>query len=263
MKKTEPLSAPPFEQPLQMPPLAARIVYQSGRLLVVNKLPGEAVEGAAPGMGDLPRLLAELAGPPASVSPPAEYPDASAGTPIPITAVNRLDVPVSGCALFARTKEALAQAHEQFRRGTVEKHYWAIIEMPAAGGAPLPEAGELIDWLTEDPRKNRIHAFDEEAPGRKRAVLRYRVAGAGERYLFLEIELITGRRHQIRAQLEKRGLHIKGDLRYGAKRSEKNGGIRLHAASLAFRDGEPVRVNAPPPDMDRLWEAAAAAITRT
>jgi 23S rRNA pseudouridine1911/1915/1917 synthase len=178
---------------------------------VVNKLPGEAVEGAGPGMTDLPRLLADLFSAPETAPLPAVD---SGETPIPITAVNRLDVPVSGCALFARTKEALAAAHAQFRAGTVEKRYWAIIEKPDNSAGPLPETGELVHWLAEDPKRNRVCAFDEPgtgagsgaetgvAPGRKRAVLRYHVAGSGERYLFLEIELITGRRHQIRAQLE-------------------------------------------------------------
>jgi 23S rRNA pseudouridine1911/1915/1917 synthase len=223
--------------------LAERILYRSGRFIVVNKLIGEASE-EAPGMKDLPALLRETTG------------------EGPWFAVNRLDVPVSGCALLAQTGEALAQAHEQFRLGLVEKRYWAITEMPEDPEA-IPERGELIHWIAEDSRRNRSRAFDEKAPGRKRAELRYRVAGRGDSSLFLEIELITGRRHQIRAQLETLGLHIRGDLKYGARRSEKRGGIRLHAYSLGFLDAVPVRAAAPPPLMDRLWEAAAAVLTPT
>jgi 23S rRNA pseudouridine1911/1915/1917 synthase len=220
--------------------LAERILYRSGRFIVVNKLIGEASE-EAPGMTGLPGLLRKFSG---------------GG---PWFAVNRLDVPVSGCALFAQTGEALAHAHGQFRRGLVEKRYWAITEMPEDPAA-IPERGELIHWIAEDSRHNRSRAFDEKAPGRKRAELRYRMADRGENSLFLEIELVTGRRHQIRAQLETLGLHIRGDLKYGARRSEKKGGIRLHAYSLGFFDAAPVRAAAPPPLMDRLWEAAADAL---
>jgi 23S rRNA pseudouridine1911/1915/1917 synthase len=251
------------ELPPPVPSLAERIVYQSGRFIVVNKLPGEAVEGAGPGMADLPRLLNAFLKDAEGISE-----QASGETPIPATAVNRLDVPVSGCALFARTKEALAGAHAQFRNRKVEKHYWAIVEIPTENSTAAKIIAQekpatpvkLIHWLEEDTQKNRIRAFDEAGPERKRAEMRYDIRGRGDRYLFLEIELITGRRHQIRAQLEKLGFHIKGDLKYGARRSEKNGGIRLHAASLAFYDpplirDHKVRTNALPPQMDPLWEA--------
>jgi 23S rRNA pseudouridine1911/1915/1917 synthase len=229
-------------------PLASRILYQSSRFIIVNKLSGEACENAGPGITELPRELTPLFGGPACAGE----------RPIPVTAVNRLDVPVSGCALFARTAEALAAANALFReRATVEKRYMAVAEMPEA---PIPpESGELVHWLLEDSRRNKSVIFDSPGPGRKQAVLRYRVAGRGERYLFLDIELVTGRRHQIRAQLAATGLHVKGDLKYGARRSEKTG-IRLHAWSLSFRDpldasGGHIQVSAPPPVMDRLWQA--------
>jgi 23S rRNA pseudouridine1911/1915/1917 synthase len=132
---------------------------------------------------------------------------------------------------------------------------------PEAAIRPFAEAGELVHWIYRDKRRNKSIAFDTNGPGRKRAILRYRIAGQGERYLFLEIELVTGRSHQIRAQLAALGLHIKGDLKYGARRSEKSGGIRLHSYSLAFQNplpggggGEIIRVTAPPPLRDRLWE---------
>jgi 23S rRNA pseudouridine1911/1915/1917 synthase len=220
------------------PPLASRILYQSAGFIVVNKLPGEAVGNAGPGIVRLSEELAALFGGEA------------------VTAVNRLDVPVSGCVLFARTPDALAAANALFREGAVEKRYLAIVETPEAA-ASLPPGGELIHWLSEDGRRNRSAAFDEPGPGRKKAVLRCRICGQGERYTFLEIELVTGRRHQIRAQLAAAGLHIKGDLKYGARRGEKIG-IRLHAYRLGFTDpcgGGPIRVNAAPPVMDRLWRA--------
>ncbi|MDR3122506.1 MAG: RNA pseudouridine synthase, partial [Treponema sp.] len=127
------------------------------------------------------------------------------------------------------------------------------------------EQGELVHWLETDRKRNKTVAFVEAAPGRKKAELRYRIAGKGTHYLFLELELITGRRHQIRAQLAALGLHVKGDLKYGAKRSEKTGGIRLHAYSLRFPappgspdQGEQILVTAPPPLRDRLWEDCEA-----
>jgi 23S rRNA pseudouridine1911/1915/1917 synthase len=234
----------------------SRILYQSGHYLILNKLPGEAAEGAGPGMTDLSRLLTGRYG--------TGEPSGERGRPSPVTAVHRLDVPVSGCILFARTRAAFTAASALFARGGdaggVEKRYWAVVEAPESFPAsrPLAETGELVHWICRDQGRNKSAAFDTDGPGRKRGVLRYRIAGRGERYLFLEIELVTGRSHQIRAQLAALGLHIKGDLKYGARRSEKTGGIRLHARSLAFgnplREGETIRVVAPPPVRDRLWE---------
>jgi 23S rRNA pseudouridine1911/1915/1917 synthase len=220
----------------------SRIIYTSDQCVVANKLSGEAVEGAGKGMIDLPSLL-------------QQHFHAAPGT---FTAVNRLDVPVSGCALFARDAAALPFLNAAFAKRQAQKHYWAIVEKPDRN---LQEEGKLIHWLERDKRRNKSAAFDEAAPGRERAVLRYRIAGEGTHYLFLEIDLITGRTHQIRAQLAALGLHVKGDLKYGARRSEKNGGIRLHARSLSFpappgspEEGGRILVTAAPPLRDRLWE---------
>jgi 23S rRNA pseudouridine1911/1915/1917 synthase len=220
-------------------------VYQSEACVVVNKLPGEAVEGAQDGTVDLPRLLAEETG----------------GQPV---AVHRLDVPVSGCCLFARTPKMCASLNAAFAEKLIEKRYWAIVEKPAA--AILPER-ELLHYVQTNIKHNKSSAFNEAGPGRKKALMRYRLVGTGERYLFLEIELMSGRHHQIRAQLACEGLHVKGDLKYGARRSEPNGGIRLHAHLLGFPDpagnGETIRASALPPLMDRLWEAFADCIAGT
>ena len=211
--------------------------------MVINKLPGESSESIFPKGEKFP------------------------------TPVHRLDIPVSGCLLLARNPEAAAFLSAAFagHDGQVEKRYWAILEKPPQDVA-FPSSGELVHWLSENRKANKSYAFPytaNEGPpimkGRrirlKKAILRYRLIGEGDHYLFMEIDLITGRHHQIRSQLAAMGLHIKGDLKYGARRSEKAGGIRLHAYSLAFPNpldpDKTIRVKAPPPVMDSLWTAYA------
>ena len=194
----------------------------------------------------------------------------------PFHTVHRLDMPVTGCLLLAKTQEAAAFLSAAFKGNEVEKRYWAIVEM----FNDIPAEGELVHWVSFNKKANKSFAIPANPPGasspkekseaHKKAILRYRVIGQGEHYLFMEIDLVTGRRHQIRAQLAALGFHIKGDLKYGAKRSEKAGGIRLHAYSLAFPNpgdtgcipavtGESIRVQALPPVMDSLWTAFARA----
>jgi 23S rRNA pseudouridine1911/1915/1917 synthase len=236
----------------------SRILHEDENCVVVDKRIGEAMEGAKSGVEDLGAILAKALG----------VRKNAAGKDFPPTAVHRLDVPVSGCALFARNPAALAFLSTVFAEGRARKTYWAIVEPPrpgeAEGEAPVEgKTVELVHWLSVDAQTNKSHVHDEEGPDRKRAVLRYRVVGRGDRYLFLEIELVTGRHHQIRAQLAAVGLRIKGDLKYGARRSEKGGGIRLHARSLAFPDfARPeafVQTVAKVPADDALWAAFEAA----
>jgi 23S rRNA pseudouridine1911/1915/1917 synthase len=267
-----------------------RILYLDENCVVINKVAGEAAEGVSPGMSGAVNMgvasgMSEAID--LGVSPGMSGTVDVRAAPgmsrtvdlsgvlarqlplignFPPQAVHRLDVPVSGCLLFARTPGALAFLSGVFAQGLgtgrflgtsrfLEKRYWAVLEMP---GTPIPEQGEIIHWITWNPRTNKSIAYDQEGLGRKKAVLRYRIIGRGERYLFMEIKLLTGRHHQIRAQLAALGLHIKGDLKYGAKRSERGGGIRLHARSLAFPNpagGDvPIHVTAMPPLADRLWE---------
>jgi 23S rRNA pseudouridine1911/1915/1917 synthase len=174
-------------------------------------------------------------------------------------AIHRLDVPVSGCCLFACTRKALSFLNAAFARGECKKTYRAVVEKPQPS-AGIPDEGELVHWIKKC-KGNKSIAYDAEGPDRKRAILRYRILGEGKRYLFMEIELLTGRHHQIRSQLARVGIHIKGDIKYGARRSEKGGGIRLHAASLAFPEpfrGERILISALPPRMDSLWAALPA-----
>jgi 23S rRNA pseudouridine1911/1915/1917 synthase len=227
-----------------------RLLFKNASCFVVNKLPGEA-------------------------SDPSGFGSFAEGELLP---VHRLDMPVSGCLLFARNAEAAAFLGKAFaspaicgKQGQVKKLYWAIIEKSPAANS-LAGSGELSHWLGVDKRTNKAFALAPDKAGNmpksrhkglKKAIFRYRVIGQGEHYLFLEIDLVTGRHHQIRAQLAAMGLHVKGDLKYGARRSEKAGGIRLHAHSLAFpnpaRQDEIIRVVAEPPLMDALWSAFISA----
>ena len=214
------------------------LIFRNEACLVLNKLPGESSELPVfeePGIGKI-------------------FP------------VHRLDTPVSGCLLLAVDEKAAGFLSAAFAgQGRVEKRYWAIVEKPK-GGINISAEAELIHWIGGDKKANKSYAFpsaegNAKNAGRKlkKAVMRYRLAGQGDNYLFLEIDLVSGRHHQIRAQLAAIGLHVKGDLKYGARRSEKQGGIRLHAFSLAFPNplclSEKIQVQALPPVMDSLWTA--------
>jgi len=261
--------------------LSGRILYCDSDCVVVNKMAGEAVEGAGKGMIDLPKLLADRM--PGLNLPPALPVEDVLAHP---TAVHRLDVPVSGCTVFARTGAALRFLNNTFRGGGVEKRYWAIVEQPKNSGICQwieeisSEFTEIVHWIQFEPqpspargegspldaRKNKSFAHNEQGRERKKAIIRCRLAGKGRDYLFLEVDLVTGRHHQIRAQFEKLGLHIKGDLKYGARRSEKDGGIRLHARLLSFsgmadsRGPRKITVLADPPIRDSLWQAFQMAV---
>lgn len=239
----------------------SRILYCDAHCAAVNKVVGEAAEGAAKGMIDLPRLLADEL---SLAHYPAVLPENEV-LALP-TAVHRLDVPVSGCMVFARSRSALKFLNEAFKNNTVEKHYWAIVESsPNTALFSENEYAELVHWIQFDPHNNKSIAYNEPGlrisrhSGRKKAILRCRLIGSSINYSFLEIDLVTGRHHQIRAQLAAIGLHIKGDLKYGARRSEPGGGIRLHARSVSFPDpadnGTLISVQAVPPLQDSLWLA--------
>ena len=165
--------------------------------------------------------------------------------------VHRIDRPVSGVVLFAKTSKALARMNEMIRGGQISKKYWAVVE-----NRPQAESGELIHYILRDGKSNRSYCYNTPKGDAKRAVLRYAVLGASERYTLVEVELLTGRHHQIRAQLSKIGCPIKGDLKYGAKRSNPNGGISLHSRSMSFIHPvrkENITIEAPVPTDDNLW----------
>lgn len=167
--------------------------------------------------------------------------------------VHRLDRPVTGVVLFARTSKSLTRLTGMFRTKEIQKTYWAIVK-----NKPPMETGQLVHYLVRNAQKNKTFIPPRPVPGAKESVLSYRLAGKTENYFLLEILLETGRHHQIRAQLSHIGCPIKGDLKYGAARSNPGGGISLHARSIAFVHpvtGVHLTITARPPDDDPLWQA--------
>lgn len=166
--------------------------------------------------------------------------------------VHRLDRPVSGVVLFAKTSKALPRLNAMFaEHNKVQKTYWAIVQ-----NRPQKAEGTLTHWLTRHEKTNTARAYDKEVPNSKKAVLDYKLIASSERYHLLEVHLHTGRHHQIRCQLAKMGCPIKGDLKYGSPRSNPDGSISLHARKLTFEhpvSHEQISITAPVPN-DRLWQ---------
>ena len=164
--------------------------------------------------------------------------------------IHRLDRPVGGVVVFARTSKALSRMNALFREKKMAKTYWAIVEEK-----PPFENGELVNWLKKNQEKNRSRAYDLEIKESKKAELTYRLMGRSRHYYYLEIQPKTGRHHQIRIQLAHLGCKIKGDVKYGAKRTNKDGSIHLFARSLSFTHPikkEKIIIRANPP-IDPLW----------
>ncbi len=169
-----------------------------------------------------------------------------------LNAVHRIDRPVSGVVVFARTSKALTRLNEQFRSKEIKKTYWAIVK-----NRPKVESATLEDYIRRDAKKNKSFVCQKDTKDAKLARLSYTLIASSENYHLLEIDLHTGRHHQIRCQLSHMGCPIKGDLKYGAERSNKDGGISLHARSVEFIHPvtkESIKITAPVPE-DNLWKA--------
>jgi 23S rRNA pseudouridine1911/1915/1917 synthase len=163
---------------------------------------------------------------------------------------HRLDRPVSGLVVFAKTSKALPRLNEMFRNGEVKKTYWAIVKE-----CPKETEGELVHYLVRNEKQNKSYAYDKEVKNSKKAVLHYKLIGHSQNYYLLEVDLKTGRHHQIRCQLAKMGCPIKGDLKYGSPRSNPDGSICLHARTVQFVhpvSKEMIRLTAPVPE-GNLW----------
>ena len=217
------------------------ILYEDNHLIAVSKKVGDIVQGDK--TGDVP--LSDLVK--AYLKEKYQKPGN-----VYLGVVHRLDRPVSGIVLFAKTSKALPRLNKMFaEHNGVRKTYLAIV-----GKRPPQPEGTLTHWLTRNEKQNTARAYDREVPGSKRAVLSYRLVAEGERYFLLEVELQTGRHHQIRCQLAKIGCPIKGDLKYGAPRSNPDGGISLHAWRLELEHPvthQSLTIEAPLPE-ERLWQ---------
>lgn len=217
-----------------------QVVYEDNHIIIVNKESGEIVQGDK--TGDTP-LSEEVK---AYIKEKYAKPGAAF-----LGVVHRLDRPVSGLVVFARTSKALSRLNDMFRKGEVHKTYWAIVQQ-----RPTEDEGTLENWLVRNEKQNKSYAYDREVPNSKKAILKYQLIGQTERYYVLEVNLLTGRHHQIRCQLAAMGCPIKGDLKYGAKRSNPDGSISLLARRVEFVhpvSKQQIVVEAPLPK-DSLWQ---------
>ncbi len=221
-----------------------RVLYEDNHLIAVNKRVGEISQEDSSGdttIGDLIKAYIKER-------------DAKPGN-VYLGVLHRLDRPVSGAILFARTSKAASRMSRLFRDGEIEKRYWAVV-----ANRPPADAGTLVHYLKRDSSKNKSFIVDENHRTGTRAELSYELVTESDRYYLIEITMSTGRHHQIRAQLSTIGCPIKGDLKYGFPRSDRGGGIHLHARSLSFHHpvrGERITIIAPPPS-DTLWDFFSA-----
>lgn len=216
------------------------ILYEDNHIIAINKTTSEIVQGDKTGdeplSESLKLYLKEKYNKPGEVF---------------LGVTHRLDRPVSGVVLFARTSKALARLNDMFKNKEIEKTYWAIVQ-----NKPKETEGRLEHFLIRNEKQNKSYAYPTEKPNSKKAVLTYKLIASSDRYHLLEINLETGRHHQIRCQLAIIGCPIKGDLKYGAPRSNPNGGISLHARRIKFTHPVsklPIDITAPVPEDDKLW----------
>lgn len=222
-------------------PQNLQVLYEDNHLIIVNKRPGDIVQGDK--TGDVP--LSEVV---------KEYIKIKYDKPgnVYLGVVHRLDRPTSGIVLFAKTSKALPRLNKLFKEKDAKKTYWAIIK-----NAPPKQEDTLVHFMKRNPKQNKSYAHIKEVPDSKKAILDYRVIKSLNNYLLLEIDLQTGRHHQIRSQLSAVGCPIKGDLKYGFDRSNKDGSIHLHARKLIFEHPvkkEKLEIIAPTP-LDPIWKA--------
>lgn len=216
------------------------ILYEDNHLIVVNKHAGDLVQSDPDGteaIEDQIKAMIKIR----DHKPGAVY----------LGVVHRIDRPVSGAVVFAKTSKALTRLNEMIREQKIKKTYWAVTE-----SRPNDEEGTLHHWIVRNAKTNRSHAHLRPKSDGKEAILDYRVLGASTNYTLVEVDLKTGRHHQIRAQLSAVGCVIKGDLKYGAKRSNKDGSISLHSRRVEFAHpvgGKTLSITAPVPN-ESLWK---------
>ena len=230
------------------------VLYEDNHIIAVNKTCNEIVQGDK--TGDTPLSETVKAYIKVKYNKPGE---------VFLGVTHRLDRPTSGVVLFARTSKALARLNEMFKeksqisngKSPITKTYWAIVQ-----GAPKQPEARLENWLVKNESQNKSYIVKLHTKDAKQAILNYKTLVRGENYTLLEVDLETGRHHQIRCQLAAIGCPIKGDLKYGAKRSNPDGGICLHARQIAFIhpvSKEPICITAPTPE-DSLWQQLSASV---
>lgn len=217
-----------------------RVVYEDNHIIVVYKESGEIVQGDKTGDTPLSDIVKDY------IKEKYQKPGN-----VFLGVVHRLDRPVSGLVVFARTSKALSRLNDMFRTGDVHKTYWAITKEQ-----PVELEGRLEHWLVRNEKQNKSYAYTREKPGAKKAILEYKVVGRTDNYNLLEVRLLTGRHHQIRCQLAVMGCPIKGDLKYGARRSNPDGSISLLSRRVQFVhpvSKQLIDIVSPVPD-DNLWQ---------
>lgn len=221
--------------------IASRVLYEDNHIIVVNKLSSEIVQGDK--TGDQPLSERVKAYIKEKYNKPGK---------VFLGVTHRLDRPVSGAVIFARTSKALTRLNGMLKDRQIGKKYWALVQArPPAG------KGNLVHFLKKNETQNKSYVVKEGTPGAKKAELTYRLIGESDRYYLLEVELMTGRHHQIRAQLSSMSCPIKGDLKYGFDRPNPDGSIHLHARSVQMVHPvkqEEIEIVAPLPLNDRLWQ---------
>ncbi len=225
-----------------------QVVYEDNHLIVVNKLSGEIVQGDKTGDVTL-------------IDSVKHYIKTKYNKPgnVFLGLVHRLDRPVGGLVIFARTSKALSRLNDMFRNGEIDKTYWAVTE-----NKPPQNEGTLEGWIYRNEKQNKSYLSHRERPNSKHAVLNYRLLTSSDRYFLIEVKLLTGRHHQIRCQLSDIGCPIKGDLKYGARRSNTDGSISLIARKIEFIhpvSRQHLSLEAPLPDSP-LWKFFSCAVRR-
>ena len=235
-----------------------KVIYEDNHIIIVNKQSGEIVQGDKTGDRPLSDIVKDY------IKEKYQKPGA-----VFLGVAHRLDRPVSGLVVFARTSKALARLNKMFAEGEVHKTYWAIVkrsersemrsERSEVSGERNDEWHTLEHWLVRNEKQNKSYAYDHERPNAKKAILKYRALSHSDNYTLLEVNLMTGRHHQIRCQLAAMGCPIRGDLKYGAPRSNPDGSISLMSRRVEFIhpvSKAPIVVEAPVPN-DTLWQALA------
>lgn len=218
-----------------------QVLFEDNHIIVVNKRPGDIVQGDK--TGDKPLSDTVKAFLKKKYNKPGN---------VYLGVVHRLDRPTSGVVLFAKTSKALPRLNKLFAEKSANKTYWAIVK-----NAPTEPEKRLVHYLKRNTKQNKSYANIKEVPDSKKAILTYKIIKKLDRYFLLEVDLETGRHHQIRSQLSSIGSPIKGDLKYGFNRSNEDGSIHLHARKLRFIHPvkkEPIEIIAPPPN-DPIWNA--------